>query len=80
MTSRKSLPWYINRTAKTLRPAPAYTVQPVERDAASVVRVPYGGEEERNVSIPIRVTAGSGNRRRWWSGDVHVVEASPDSL
>jgi len=38
------------------------------------------GEEERNVSIPIRVTAGSGNRRRWWSGDVHVVEASPDSL
>ena len=66
--------------AELLAMSAAYAVQPVERDAAPVVRVPYGGEEERNVSIPIRVTAGTGNRRRWWSGDVHVVEASPDSL
>ena len=45
--------------AELLAMSAAYAVQPVERAAAPVVRVPYGGEEERNVSTPIRVTAGN---------------------
>ena len=67
MTSRKSLPWYINATVKTLRTATAYAVQPVERDAAPAVRVPYVTRKNAVVRIPIGslqvpVTAGGGGR------------------
>ena len=71
MTSRKSLPWWINGMATTLRTARAYAVQPVERDDAPVVPVPSGGEEERSDENPDRVTAGTGSRRRRRSADVH---------
>jgi hypothetical protein len=60
--------------AKTLRTARAYAVQPVERDAAPVVQCAGAvrDEEERSGENPDRVTAGTGNRRRWWSADVHL--------